>query len=137
MGHYLHSNVVLRPVKQQIRFHKGDLVVKVDQDKNRYIVETLEPKAVDSFFNWNFFDSVLGQKEYFSAYIFEDEAAAMLKSDPALKARFEEEKNKNPEMEKSGSAQLNWIYKNSPYYEKTHLRYPIGRLVAETKLELN
>lgn len=136
-GHYLHSNVVVRPVKQQIRFRKGDFVAKVDQDQNRYIVETLEPKAVDSFFNWNFFDSILGQKEYFSAYIFEDEAATMLKTDGKLRRRFEEEKKRSPEMLKSGSAQLNWIYKNSKYYEKTHLRYPIGRLLANTKLETN
>jgi len=134
-GHYLHSNTQVRPVVEKIRFHKGDYVINVNQDQNRYIVETLEPKAVDSFFNWNFFDSILGQKEYFSAYIFEDEAAAMLKNDPVLKQRFEAAKKASPEMAKSGSAQLNWIYRNSKYYEKTYLRYPIGRLMTDTKLD--
>jgi hypothetical protein len=134
-GHYLHSNPQLRPVTQRIIFRKGDYVVNTDQEQNRYIVETLEPRAVDSFFNWNFFDSILGQKEYFSAYIFEDEAAEMLETDADLKERFEEEKKRNPELQKSGSQQLNWIYRNSKYYEKTHLRYPIGRLMADTKSE--
>jgi hypothetical protein len=24
-------------------------------------------------------------------------------------------------------AQLNFVYRNSPYFEKTYLRYPVGR----------
>lgn len=135
-GHYIHSATEVQPVEQKIRFLEGDYVVYVNQEQNRYIVETLEPQGIDSFFNWNFFDSVLGQKEYFSAYIFEDEAARMLKEDGDLRRRFEDEKSKNPDLAKSGPAQLNWIYRNSPHYEKTHMRYPIGRLLTETKIEL-
>ena len=116
-------------------FRKGDYVVPVNQEQNRYIVETLEPAGVDSFFSWNFFDSVLGQKEYFSAYIFEDEAAAMLRRDEALRKRFEEAKQQDPGLAKSGSAQLNWIYRNSDYYEKTHLRYPVARILTDTNFE--
>ncbi|HEY0895928.1 MAG TPA: M14 family metallopeptidase [Sphingobacteriaceae bacterium] len=134
-GHYLHSSPKLRSVPQRLVFRRGDYIVPTDQEQNRYIVETLEPGGVDSFFSWNFFDSVLGQKEYFSAYIFEDEAAGMLKADPELRKRFEEEKERNPDLAKSGSAQLNWIYKNSEYYEKTYLRYPVARLMADTKFE--
>ncbi|HEY1024755.1 MAG TPA: M14 family metallopeptidase [Sphingobacteriaceae bacterium] len=135
-GHYLHSNTRVQPKRQKIRFFEGDYLVYVNQAQNRYIVETLEPQAVDSFFNWNFFDSVLGQKEYFSAYIFEDEAARMLHGNADLRKRFEEAKIQDPEIGKSASAQLNWIYKNSLYYEKTHMRYPIGRLMNEVKIEL-
>ena len=28
----------------------------------RYLLETLEPTAADSFFNWNFFDSIFGDE---------------------------------------------------------------------------
>ena len=28
----------------------------------------------------------------------------------------------------SGEAQLDWIYRNSEYYEKAHLQYPIYRI---------
>src|SRR5690606_23316377 len=77
-GHYVHSGVEVRPVMQQIPFSKGDYIVATNQPGNRFIVETLEPQSVDSYFNWNFFDSILGQKEYFSAYIFEDEAFRLL-----------------------------------------------------------
>ena len=65
-----------------VKFYAGDYVVYTNQALNRYIVETLEPQGVDSFFAWNFFDSVLGEKEYYSDYVFEDIAADMLKNNP-------------------------------------------------------
>ncbi|HUH32726.1 MAG TPA: M14 family metallopeptidase [Daejeonella sp.] len=91
-GHYIHSNVKVLPRLQQVDFYSGDYVVYVNQPQNRYIIETLEPEGVDSFFAWNFFDSVLGQKEHFSAYVFEDEAAALLRNDSKLASLFQEEK---------------------------------------------
>ena len=135
-GHYIHSQVKLKTVKQKLKFYAGDYVIYVNQQQNRYIVETLEPQGVDSFFAWNFFDSVLSQKEHFSDYIFEDEAAKLLKLNPNLGRMLEEEKRKNPELSKSAGAQLNWLYLNSEYYEKTYMRYPVGRLSKHTKLDL-
>jgi hypothetical protein len=135
-GHYQHSGVKLNPVNQKVQFYAGDYVVYVNQTTNRYIVETLEPQAIDSFFNWNFFDSILGQKEGYSAYVFEDTAAALLKNDPSLKAKLAAEKAKDPEFEKSARAQLDFVYKNSDYFEKTFNRYPIARLISPTKLNL-
>ncbi|MEE1946314.1 M14 family metallopeptidase [Pedobacter sp. KR3-3] len=136
-GHYQHSAVKLNTVTQDIQFYAGDYVVYVNQPTNRYIVETLEPQATDSFFNWNFFDSVLGQKEGYSSYVFEDTGAELLKKNPELKQKLEAEKAKNPDLAKSASAQLDFVYKNSDYYEKTHMRYPIGRLQQDIKLNLN
>ncbi len=135
-GHYLHSAVKVEPRTQTIKYHAGDYVVYANQKTNRYIVETLEPQAPDSFFNWNFFDSILGQKEHFSSYIFEDTAADLLKKNPALKQKLEEEKTKNPELAKNAYAQLEFIYKNSDYFEPTFMRYPIGRLVKDVKLDI-
>ncbi len=128
-GHYVHSNTEVRVVQQQVQFYKGDVIVRVNQKSNRYIVETLEPQAIDSYFNWNFFDSILGQKEYFSAYIFEEIAVELLKNNPELKAKFDERKVTDEAFAKSGQAQLDFIYRNSAYYEKTHNRYPIGRII--------
>jgi hypothetical protein len=135
-GHYIHSGVKLNPVDGKIKFYAGDYVVYVNQPINRYIVETLEPQGVDSFFAWNFFDSVLGQKEYFSDYVFEDIAADLLKKDPDLRKKLDDEKAKDPKMTNSAGAQLNFVYRNSPYFEKTYLRYPVGRLLTDTKLDL-
>ena len=135
-GHYVHTGVKLRNIKQKLKFYEGDYIVYANQPQNRYIVETLEPQGADSFFAWNFFDSVLGQKEHFSAYIFEDEAVKLLNRDPDLGRMLEEEKRKNSELAKSAEDQLTWLYRNSEYYEKTYMRYPVGRLSKPAKLDL-
>lgn len=128
-GHYLHTQVKVNPVNQAVKFYAGDYIIKVNQPQNRYIVETLEPQGVDSFFAWNFFDAMLGQKEYFSNYVFEDTGSELLKNNPEMRKQLEEEKAKNEQLNKSGAAQLDWVYRNSAYLEKTFLRYPIGRLM--------
>jgi hypothetical protein len=92
---------------------------------------------MDSFFNWNFFDSILSMKEHYSAYVFEDTAAELIKNDPSIKKKLEEEKAKNPDLAKSAGAQLEFIYKDSSYFEKTYTRYPVARLLGDTKLTLN
>ena len=135
-GHYLHSGVQLNPVNAKVKFFEGDYVVYTNQSLNRYIIETLEPQGVDSFFAWNFFDSILSEKEYFSDYVFEDVAAGLLKKDPDLKKKLEEEKLKDLKLAGSAAAQLNFVYRNSPYFEKTYLRYPVGRLLTNDKLDL-
>ena len=135
-GHYLHSAVKLNPVKQKLQYYAGDFVVYVNQPGNRYIVETLEPQATDSYFNWNFFDSILDMKEHYSAYVFEDTAAELLKKNPELKDKLEAKKASDAEFAKNGAAQLDFVYKNSDYYEKTYNRYPVARLITDTKLDL-
>lgn len=135
-GHYLHSNVKLNPTNMKVKYYAGDYVVYTNQALNRYIVETLEPQGVDSFFAWNFFDSVLGEKEGYSDYVYEDVAADMLKKDPDLRKKLDDEKAKKPDMANNARAQLNFIYRNSPNFEKTYLRYPVGRLLTDTKLDL-
>jgi hypothetical protein len=135
-GHYLHHSVKGRPEMVSIQYYKGDYVVPVNQIRNRYIVETLEPQSVDSYFNWNFFDEILQQKEWFSSYIFEEEAEAMLKNDADLKKKFEARKKADKEFAGSRFAQLYFLYQNSKHYEPTHMRYPIGRIKTEMKLPL-
>src|SRR6202012_1971112 len=114
-GHYVHTNVQLKPVDMKVKFYAGDYVVYTNQALNRYIVETLEPQGVDSFFTWNFFDSILGAKEGFSDYVFEDVAADLLKKDPDLKKKLDDAKAKDPKLAASGRDQLNFVYRNSPY----------------------
>ncbi|GAB2479669.1 hypothetical protein GCM10011375_16970 [Hymenobacter qilianensis] len=126
-GHYLHSQVKLRPEQQALAFRKGDYVAVVDQAAARYLVETLEPQATDSFFNWGFFDSILQQKEHFSDYVFEDLAAELLRRDPQLRQQLEARRKEDPTFAKSASAQLDFIYRRSPHYEKSYQRYPVAR----------
>ena len=109
-------------------FAAGDLVVYLNAAApTRYLMETLEPQATDSFFAWGFFDSVLQQKEHFSDYVFEDVAADLLRRDPALRARLEQLKAADAAFAANGPAQLEWVYQNSTYHEAGHNRYPVAR----------
>lgn len=129
-GHYLHSKVQVKKASQKIQYYKGDVLVSINNPETvRYIVEVLEPQAIDSFFNWGFFDAILQQKEWFSDYAFEADAIKLLEENPTLKAQFEEDKKNNPQLANSHVAQLYYIYKHSTHYEKTHMRYPITRLL--------
>ena len=126
--HHRNSGVKATVMQQKIKFLKGDYFIPMNQPANRYLVEMLEPTGDDSFFTWNFFDAVLQQKEGYSDYRWEDLAAEVLKNDPEIKKKLEEKKLADPKLASNGSAQLDFIYKNSPYYEPVHNRYPVYRL---------
>lgn len=128
-SHYLHYDTKVQSEKIAVDLIKGDYLVPTNQPGIKYILETLEPEATDSFFNWNFFDGILSQKEYYSAYIFEDTATEMLKQNDALRKLFNEKKASDKSFLEDGTAQLDWIYKKSPYFEsKTYRKYPIYRV---------
>ncbi len=127
-GHYLHSGVKLRSEMQKLKVYPGDYLIRTDQKHVRFLLETLEPEARDSYFNWNFFDAILGQKEHFSDYVFEDTAAGLLKNDASLQKLLNDKKANDSDFAKNSQAQLEFIYRNSVYFEKSYLRYPVYRL---------
>lgn len=128
-GHYPHSNTQVVVSKTKVNFRKGDYVFATQQAGVKYLLETLEPEAVDSFFNWNFFDTLLQQKEGYSDYVFEDTAAEYLKQHSEIKAKLEEKRSQDKAFADNPEAQLDWIYKNSPWYETAHLQYPVYRVM--------
>ena len=123
-GHYLHYNTSIKIDSIAVRFSKGDLYIPINQKGARYLMETLEPEATDSFFNWNFFDTVLQQKEGYSGYVFEDIAEQILKENTFINDTFEAKKATDKDFAKNPRAQLNFIYKRSLHYEKAHLLLP-------------
>ncbi len=127
--HHKNSGVKISVMKQKIKFLKGDYYIPMNQRGNRFIVEMLEPTGDDSYFAWNYFDAILQQKEGYSDYRWEDLAAEVLKNNPTLKNNLEEKKKADSKFAANGSAQLDYIYKNSPYYEPAHNRYPVYRLM--------
>ena len=127
-GHYLHYNTQVTIKAQTVTLLKGDYLVSTAQEGIRYIMETLEPQGVDSFFNWNFFDAILQQKEGFSPYVWEDKAATLLKENPEIKTTFDSIKNIDSSFKENWYRQLDWLHKHSANYEKSHLRYPIIRV---------
>ncbi|MEN8250225.1 MAG: hypothetical protein ABFS32_14930 [Bacteroidota bacterium] len=130
-GHYYHDKVVLDKVIETVTFRKGDVIIPVNQTTNRYIVETLEPEGADSFFRWNFFDTILQMKEGYSSYVFEDEAIEILKRDKKLKYDFEVKKATDTTFRANGYAQLRYIFMNSEHREPSYLRYPVYRLISQ------
>lgn len=126
-GHYLHNDVKVEKVVEPIQFYRGDFAIPTDQIRNKFIVETLEPQGVDSYFAWNFFDSMLQQKEWFSDYIFEDEAEDMLTNNPGLSEEFEAKKAAEPQFAESHWWMLYWLYQRSEHFENSFNRYPVFR----------
>lgn len=127
-AHYPHNSTKVSAQKKEVAFRKGDYSIPVDQPAGRFLVELLEPQAVDSYFNWNYFDTILQQKEYFSPYVFEEIASKLLAENKELKTEFEA-KMSDEEFAKNWYAQLSFIYQNSPHYEKLHLQYPVYRVM--------
>lgn len=128
-GHYNHSDVDVSKIYVHKMYQKGDFIIYTNQSCNRYIIETLEPQGVDSWFAWNFFDGVLMQKEGYSDYVFEDTAAEILSKDPLLKKKLVDKRNMDPKFADDAKAQLNFVYKNSEYYEPSYNIYPVARML--------
>lgn len=127
-GHYQHYSTKIRSSTKELNFRKGDVYILTKQPAIRYLIETLEPQAPDSFFNWNFFDTILQQKEGFSPYVWEDMAAELLRNNNEIKSEFEAKKKAEPEFASNWYAQLDWLHKQSPNYEFAHLQYPVYRV---------
>lgn len=126
-GHYLHNNVETVVEEQLVHLKKGDILIETAQQPV-FLHAVLQPKAEDSYFAWNFFDSYVQQKEYFSAYVFEDRAAELLLENPVLKLKFEERLRTDEKFKNSTWEQLYFIYRNSPNFEPSWHRLPVYQL---------
>ncbi len=127
-GHYLHYDTKVTSTDNNIVFKQGDYLVKTTQPAFRYLMETMEPQGPDSFFNWNFFDTILQQKEGFSPYVWEDKAQQLLANNQKLQIDFNLKKSYDKDFADNWYAQLDWLHKQSANYEKAHLQYPIYRI---------
>ncbi len=127
-GHYQHYNTEVTSFDKEIQFRSGDYIIKTDQYAFRYLMATLEPEAPDSFFNWNFFDTILQQKEGFSPYVWEDKALELLQNNIKLKEAFEHRKKDLTAFNNNWYAQLDWLHKQSEHYESAHMQYPVFRV---------
>ncbi|MGB5273638.1 MAG: M14 family metallopeptidase [Flavobacteriaceae bacterium] len=127
-GHYPHFQTKVAESTQNMAFVEGDYLIPTDQEGIRYIMETLEPEATDSFFNWNFFDAILQRKEGFSPYVFEDEALKILNENALVKDSFLMKKSSDPSFANDWYAQLDWLYARSEHAEKAFMQYPVYRV---------
>lgn len=127
-GHFMHTNIKTESDTQSIQLFAGDYYIPCDQAANRYIIETLEPEATDAFLAWGFFDAIFQQKEWFSEYLFEETAFRLLQEKKELKAEFDSLKNADAAFSGDPWKMMAWIYRRSPWYEPSHLRYPVYRI---------
>jgi hypothetical protein len=127
--HHMNTEVQVTKQSQSVSFRKGDWFIPMNQTANRFIIEVLEPQSDDSYFTWNYFDGILGQKEGYSSYVFEETASAYLKENPKVQALLNEKKLQDSAFANNGAAQLQFVFEHSPYFEPDYLRYPVYRLV--------
>jgi hypothetical protein len=124
-GHFKHNSILFDKFEVNLSIKPGDILIPTKQRSRNFILAALIPDAEDSFFSWNFYDSYLQQKEYFSSYVFIDQVKFMLDSNPKLKLDFEKMKKESESFRNSEWEQLYFIYKNSPYFEKSFMVLPI------------
>jgi hypothetical protein len=124
-GHFKHNTILFDKFQVNLTLKPGDIIIPTKQRGRNYILSALIPDAEDSFFSWNFYDSYLQQKEYFSSYVFIDQVKFILDSNPKLKKEFEKKTNDSDSFRNSEWEQLYFIYKNSPYFEKSFMVLPI------------
>jgi hypothetical protein len=127
-GHFKLSEIELMRTEQEIMLKPGDIIIPTQQERAYFIHAVLQPKAEDSYFTWNYFDSYLQQKEYFSAYVFKAQIEDLLSKNPELKKSYEEKKALDIKFAQSEWDQLFYIYQRSPYFEPTFMRLPVYEL---------
>ena len=124
-GHFKLKNIKVQRDKELVQLKKGDWMLNSNQDAALYIHSVLQPELEDAFLSWNFFDSYLQQKEYFSSYVFIDKIEEILVNDQKLKKEYELRKKEDKAFASSEWDQLYFIYKRSAYFEKSYNRLPV------------
>lgn len=124
-NHFLHTEVKVETEKRTVRLKVGDYIIPTEQQKRFFLLTVLFPQAEDSYFAWNFFDSYLDEKEYFSPYVFEDIAARLLDENPDWRSELEAKKQTDPSFAASQWRQLYFVYERSTYFEPTYRVLPV------------
>lgn len=124
-GHFYHNQAESNYEFVDQSFKKGDIWIDLNQYQRNFILSVMISRSEDSYFRWNFYDSYLQQKEYFSPYVFEEKALEILEQKPWIKAEMEELKKSNKSFAESSWEQLYFIYKNSDLFEESYYLLPI------------
>ena len=128
-GRYYHNKVEVSKQPEELPFYKGDYVVPVNQIRNEYIVQMLEPEGKDSFFRWAFFDPCLERRDWnHPGVTFETNAIRYLEAHPELKEKYLQKKQQDPEFARDHMAQLEYIFNHSPWSKSIIGRYPVARI---------
>jgi hypothetical protein len=124
-GHFQLTNPLIEKEQELVKLKRGDWMISTHQKNALFIHSVLQPETEDSYLSWNFFDSYLQQKEYFSSYVFVDKIGDILKKDPQLKRSYKKKLKEDEAFRNSEWDQLYYIYIHSPYFEKTYGVLPV------------
>ncbi|WP_277980238.1 M14 family metallopeptidase [Sphingomonas phyllosphaerae] len=116
--------------RQRRTFAAGSAFVTTDQPLGELAIHMLEPACADSLFAKGFVAGCLDAVEYMEAYVVAPMADEMLAADPALADSFAAALAADPAFAADPLARLRWFYSRSPYQDRDHLLYPIGRVTA-------
>ncbi len=126
--HHPNSKTEVETQHLKVDVRKGDYYIPLNQPAKRFIIEVLEPQAGDSYFYWNFFDAILVQKEGYSDYAYEENAAEYLLAHPEVQVLLNEKRQTDTAFAANAGAQLDFVYRHSPYIEPRHNLYPVYRI---------
>ena len=124
-GHFRLKDVKIKRSVREVKLKKGDYHIKTNKFASSFINAVLQPESEDSYLSWNFFDSYLQQKEHFSSYVFIDKIEEILLKDSKLQQSYKRRIKNDKSFRESECEQLYFIYKHSPYYEKSVNILPI------------
>ena len=124
----MHPSKEIERVEQWITFRPGDVLISTKQIGGQFLHSVLQPEAEDSYFTWNYFDSYLQEKEYFSNYVFKDKIKEILQNNPELQKAYETKRQNDTDFANSEWQQLYFLYQNSVYFEPSYMMLPIFEL---------
>ena len=107
----------------------GSLFVPIAQAHSLMLMTLLEPQDPDSLVSWGFFSTAFERKEYMEAYVAEDVAEQMLKSDPAVRKEFDK-RLEDPAFARDPAARLEFFYRRHASWDERLNLYPVYRVDA-------
>ncbi|PAJ74246.1 peptidase M14 [Pseudoalteromonas sp. NBT06-2] len=99
--------------------------VETKQILGKLAVHLLQPEATDSFFQWGDFNTIFQRTEYVENYALVPFANKMLDNNPVIAKEFKQKLAIDNDFKNNDKARLNWLYQQTPFYDKGYLKYPI------------
>jgi len=127
-GRQMVRNFNKRTIEIEKTFHKGSIIIPVNQRRAKVVAHLLEPDGPDSFLQWGFFNTIFERKEYVETYVMEEMAREMIKENPQLKIEFDKAVQENPELYNNQWSKVFWFFERTPYWDNQKDIYPVGRI---------